>query len=459
MARFLFLLLFLSIGLPDEAEGGGNIPFAFVPSQGANCNWTGANGAAWDDAGNWACAHVPTGSEVAYFGADCVNCSPHITAATSVGGVYMDAGFGGTIVQDAGSGKTFAVSGPWTQQGGSFLGGDQTFTVTGVFTMAGGSFTATTGISNFNGWTTQIRGGTFLGTSGPLNLNSFEVSGSVRASSGTTTVKNGLTFHVGATFNHNSGLFLIQRPAGSTAYPADYAGVVFNNLKLQSLGSGGNFYVYDSSFTVAGDLTLDSAAAGALWTNGTIAVAGNVIVTGYGLGGGGLVKVTKPGAVTLNGAGATVANLPSLELSGAGTALTASGSPVVNGTFNCLTAQSNTLNGAISIAGNMTANCALAGNAAITISGATSSTLSVGGGTFPNGLLTVAKTAANLTLASNLNLSAGGQGLTVQSGTLLQSGRSLGVNGALTIQSGATLTRGGGALTYGSLSNSGTLNP
>jgi fibronectin-binding autotransporter adhesin len=49
--------------------------------------------------------------------------------------------------------------------------------------------------------------------------------------------------------------------------------------------------------------------------------------------------------------------------------------------------------------------------------------------------------------------------LGITSGTLNMTGNNLAVTSAVTIASGSTLTKGGGTLTYGSLSNSGTINP
>lgn len=117
--------------------------------------------------------------------------------------------------------------------------------------------------------------------------------------------------------------------------------------------------------------------------------------------------------------------------------------PVNNGTF--------AVNGNLSIINNGnvgSATIAMNGNA----SGQTIT--SVAGKKSPN--IRISSGANNVSLTSALNVSGN---LQVSSGTMNMAGNSMNVTSALTISSGATLTRGGGALTYGSLSNSGTLNP
>ena len=75
----------------------------------------------------------------------------------------------------------------------------------------------------------------------------------------------------------------------------------------------------------------------------------------------------------------------------------------------------------------------------------------------PGSLVTYNHAGGTLSLASAVSLNSG-EGFTVQAGTVNMSGYALSIPATLMINSGATLTQAGGALTYGVLTNSGTLN-
>ena len=456
-----FLILALTLFAGNAARAGGNIPFGFVPALGMSIVWTGGGAdAAWSTAANWRGGKVPnTTSEIAVFDGTCTtNCSPHITANLTAFSIIMDSTYAGTIFQD--SGKTLSVSNTWTINGGTFSGGDSAIVVTNLFIQSGGTFTASTGTTTFNWYTTSLLGGTFNGTAGPLVFNNPNIYNTFKASSTTTTCTTGTVFNVGASFNANGGTWILLRNTSGTSYPADYAGVTFNNLKIQNTIAGGAFSIFGSSLTVGGDLILDnSVSSGSSITSNSIAVAGNVQLTsGYGFSGSTTISLTKPGAVNVNATGATAANLPSLQLTGAGSTVTFTGSPIVNSNFGCPTGQTNSVTGAFSVGGNITAFCTFTGDSAITLTGPTASTVNVTSG-FPTGTLTVNKSGSTVTLARLLNLAGSGQAMAIQAGTFLMNAKALTVNGNLSISSGATLTQGGGVLTYGSLSNSGTLNP
>jgi hypothetical protein len=105
-------------------------------------------------------------------------------------------------------------------------------------------------------------------------------------------------------------------------------------------------------------------------------------------------------------------------------------------------------------------NSGLGGNVAINFVGTNAQAISSVGLLIPTGNVTVNSTGGgSVTLNSAFAWNSPAQALTVSSGTLYMTGHALSVNGTLTINSGATLTKSGGTLTYGSLVNSGTLNP
>ncbi len=99
---------------------------------------------------------------------------------------------------------------------------------------------------------------------------------------------------------------------------------------------------------------------------------------------------------------------------------------------------------------------------ALTFLGENEQTWTRTGGTMIAGSITIDKPSGSVTMGSAINLSSG-QDLTIESGTLNQAaaptGFSLNVPGTLTLRSGTVLNQFGGSLTYGSLDNSGTINP
>lgn len=136
-----------------------------------------------------------------------------------------------------------------------------------------------------------------------------------------------------------------------------------------------------------------------------------------------------------------------------------SGSIVVQNTFDFLKGR---LYGDWIFQGNVTINSALAlntdtGPATLTFTGTNNQDLIVLE-PLPTGLLTVNKTGGALYVQRDTALSYSGQGLTVTSGTLDMWGSNLNINGTLTIDASGTLLCNSGTLSYGSLTNNGTLN-
>lgn len=104
------------------------------------------------------------------------------------------------------------------------------------------------------------------------------------------------------------------------------------------------------------------------------------------------------------------------------------------------------------------------GSATFTFSGTANQMLYTDGGSLWTrgqmslGNITVNKSSGTLTLDDNFTLPDAAQNMTVTAGTVQMAGYNLSVGANLTIASGATVTCNNGVLTYGSLTNNGTLN-
>ncbi|HMN68995.1 MAG TPA: hypothetical protein PKC28_10695 [Bdellovibrionales bacterium] len=441
---------------------GGNIPFQFLPGPTAIRNvWTGGGGtSAWSDAGNWGRGAVPGNSEIAFFDGSCLsNCSPNLTAGTSVGQIEMEPEYTGTITQDSGS--TLTVHGAWTMRGGTFQGGNQILTVGGVFTLSGGTFNATAGTSNFNGWMSNILGGAFNGTAGALNFQGLNVANAaLKLSSGTTTAtlnSGGLTFGAGVTLNTNGGLMQIRRIVSNVVYVTMDPSLSFHRLDIQTANAG-QIFIYAHDIRVTGDLTLHGTGVAGELNGKDVSTGGDVSVTGYGLRGSSRLIVTAANR-SVDASTATEANLPGLYLDGASATTTLTGTPILNGNLGCA-ATGQTLSGAVIAKGDVELACTITGGQSITMRGPANARLAAYSGLgFPTGTFVIDKAGATVTLHSNFTLHGAGQALNLDAGTLNMSGLNLTVPGTLTIAAGATLTRASGTLTYGALVNNGTLNP
>lgn len=115
-------------------------------------------------------------------------------------------------------------------------------------------------------------------------------------------------------------------------------------------------------------------------------------------------------------------------------------------------------NGTFAISGGLTnAGFGNKGSAQMQFVGSGAQTLNAGAQSMPAGAVTVSLTGGGTLTQSSATATF--SSLSITSGTMLMSGNALTITGLLSISSGATLTKGGGTLTYGSLANSGTLNP
>lgn len=151
--------------------------------------WTGGGSdALWATGLNWSGGAAPGTTHRALFNETCSsNCSPIIAANVTVTGIRMTSGYTGTITQNAGVTVT-VTSGGWSQQNGTFIGGNNTVTIAGL-TLKGGTFTSTSGALSVSG--TNV-----FSNSAVYNHNggTFSTAGAVITTSGTLVLSK-LEFH------------------------------------------------------------------------------------------------------------------------------------------------------------------------------------------------------------------------------------------------------------------------
>ncbi|MFH1022275.1 MAG: LamG-like jellyroll fold domain-containing protein [Planctomycetota bacterium] len=127
----------------------------------------------WNVANNWTLNSVPTSSDLVMFDStSVVNCT--INVAASVAGVQILSTYSGTITQAAGVTLTVGVQ-HFTQQAGTFTGGDSAIDMNGDFILNGGSFTATTGVMTVAGEFSVI-GGAFNESTGTVTFDGAAAS-------------------------------------------------------------------------------------------------------------------------------------------------------------------------------------------------------------------------------------------------------------------------------------------
>jgi hypothetical protein len=315
--------------------------------------WTGGGAnALWATAANWSGGAAPGSGNTAVFkGSTCSsNCSPTIGASINIKGIRMASDYTGTITQSAGKTVTVGSIG-WAQLGGTYVGSSSgdAITIGGNYILQSpGSFVAT-------------------GTS--------------------------LVF------------------TNSYATPAITPGnVTYNNVTFS--GTGMNFSLGGATMNIGGTLSLGATSAGGTFNSGTLAVGGNVTVTGTGgFTGSVLIKLTG------NASGQTVSStgggsLPNLTIDTGTNPVTMSGSITFTGNYIVTTVGTFTSTGS-TLSFTQSYNTATITPGSVTYNnvafGGTSATYDLGGGT--------------MTLAGSLTLNklTNGTGV-INSGTLAVAG-------------------------------------
>ncbi len=468
-------ILSVSVGATLKCNGGEFTSGTLSNSGTVNCpgystydfNWTGAGGNAnWTTAGNWQGGVAPAASDVVVFqdtycGA---NCNSTVNANSSVRGLRMFSPYTATITQGSGNTLTVGARG-WTQNAGTFTGGNSAITLNGNFALTSGTFTSTSGSLNVaRNWT--ISGGTFNHNNGTFQLTNTTASTLIPST---------------ASYNHVSIPSVGACPSWALTGTMDIDG----NLSVASDGwcgalrpfDGGTLRLYgnltmaNSGFTGTTTITMAGNAAGQTINgngipmpsltinagandvtfngvvrtlgNYTMTSVGNLIVAGSTLSFGGYNPITiTPGNVVYNNV--------SLDASGTcrNTSLNA-GTLNVGGTLTLgsdgFCGATRTLNnGTISARGNVDVlSLGLPGTAALNFTGTINTILAMDASAqIPQGAVVINKTAgANITLsaAARFNTIAG-QNLTITAGTLDMAGFNLMV--ANNISNSGTLQRG-----------------
>ncbi|HEX7171518.1 MAG TPA: hypothetical protein VF365_02800, partial [Candidatus Limnocylindria bacterium] len=138
------------------------------PVDAAILTWDGGGATTnWSEAANWSTDVVPGLADVARFDGTSAKAAV-VNANVTVGGIEIDAGYGGSVTQGVGRVITIGGSG-WLQQGAAFAGSAAAITINGPLALSGGTFTSTSGSLSVAGAIDTV-GGTLLHANGTLRL-------------------------------------------------------------------------------------------------------------------------------------------------------------------------------------------------------------------------------------------------------------------------------------------------
>ncbi|MBX7230440.1 MAG: hypothetical protein K1X29_00005, partial [Bdellovibrionales bacterium] len=300
----------------------------------------------------------------------------------------------------------------------------------------------------------------------------------------------------GMSFNH---LELVKNRAGSNTSISGTI-TVLGNMTVNNVTAGASDRISGGTINVLGNLTMLASTGG----SATLQIVGTGAQTLSGTGGNlPNLLVNKPsGTLTISGIVGLAGNLthtagtvvstgstfirtsaPNLSQcsstitpntmefdnfyfnstcgGGGPTTDTISGTLVVNGTLTINNSGPSGLDvingGSISAKGNISMTAGDSGTTNIILSGTGTQNITHSGGTFPGSVLTLNKPSGSAHLSSHLNLSVSGQDLTLNSGSLYMGGYNLTINDRLTLDSGTSLFTECGTLSYGALTNNGTI--
>lgn len=235
--------------------------------------WTGLGADAnWNNNMNW-CGTIDTSTGAcnatggappgttnnAWFNSSCTQCNATINVPISVGGIWTDASYTGTITQNLGSNVVINGLGVG-MYGGSFIGssdsnthftvGNSDFKIKATVT----NFTAPRGNLSFAQTTATVRAVEILG---PFNHNSGTIRLDGSYSNSSTGSIELLTFDVNPAITVNNFIVNLRnthtsQPSPSSTYASLVSGDVINVLGDISIHSGGtangNFYLYGNLY-------------------------------------------------------------------------------------------------------------------------------------------------------------------------------------------------------------------
>ena len=461
----------------------------------------GAATTAWATTGNWSkdggTEAAPGTTTLVIFDDTSDQSATTPTSATTLLGIEIRYGYGGTVTQGSGTNATLTLNASgFLQQDGTFTGNSDgntsniTLGSAGDFTLSGGTFTSTndtlTIIDNMT-----INGGIFTANSGTLQISG--TNGVTSAISGIITLYK-LTFpNMGfsqPTLSLASGTILTvtntltmsnQYLDNRSLLGPGYISAQ-GDISLNPSSANGGGWEGDAVIEISGTGTQNITGTGIVPSltinkpSGTLNISGNISITenltytqGTVDSTGGTVQIfpyydltaTISGSLTFNdltfrdiGAGGT----PIVTIQ-SGTVLTVNGTLTMDQQYG-----GRQINGgSITANGNITTvQTGWGGNVPITLSGSANQTVTLANASeFPTGTLTINKPSGTVTLGSNITLDAAGQDLLISKGTLDLSTFQLTVADNITVSGGGVLkSYTGGDLVVGSggVTNAGQIN-
>lgn len=480
---------------------GGEIDYTSLTNSGTiNCpgftgypfHWTGAGGNSnWNTAANWSNNVVPGSSDVAAFGDSfCTpNCNVTLNVNPNTRGIRILSDYTGTITQSSGVAMTIGAQG-WKQENGTFLGSDAAHNISTQLEISGGSYTTTSGTLTLNNApviiapaaTLNHNNGTIIVSQntnrsydfGGKSLNNLSFSGSWPIGWVTPSdVLGNFTMNVGG---GNAGLYGQINLHGNLTitnqerFTSSVIRLVGNNN--QTITTSG---AIDSQTSRIGRLIFDKPS-------GSVTFTGNISVAG--------IEYIQAGAVTFPASTTAsfwwwdgVVNIYADDVITPGpldfrsVRFVDDSGRTISGTMKILEnltidfgGYNYDLNGGkIQLTGNLNINRILNTNSSTEIEfvGTTNSSVTAVAGEYFPGTMSISKTGGgSVNLASANSVRVGEADVILNSGTLNMNGFNLnigtasGVNNILRLESGTVINRGGGTLTYESLTNNGgTINP
>jgi|GEM_PF-1460677 len=270
----------------------------------ANGIWTGATSTNWNTTTNWCNNTIPTAAIDVFISTGVPN-QPTIGAAAVCRNISLGSGATLTIS----GANTLAVSGNWTNNGGTLIPNTSTVTFNAASQTIGG-----TSATTFNNVT-------YSGTTLASVSSAISLSGNLTVSSGTFASSSTVTF-TGSAPQTISG-------AGATS---------FTNVTY----SGSSTATASSAISISGDLTVSS---GTFASSNTVTFNGSNSSTAQSLSGAGIMTFTNVTLNTTNSANVGVNS--SISISGTLT-FSAAGLLVVNSSSNITLGNAATIAGAAS---------------------------------------------------------------------------------------------------------------
>ena len=408
----------------------------------ASCGGGAGDGNKWSCSLNWDGDIPPGAADIAVFDATSAK-NATIDVDPNVEGVSILAGYTGIVTQATAIPITIGITG-YSQQGGTFSGGNSAITVGGIFTAGGTAYTGTSATTSVVGnFTLNATSSTFTGTLELVSASSKTVSSTVPLGHLTiSTGSDGVTVTPVSTLTVAGNLTINQ----------------VGSIDIGTINVGGNVTLVDTTLTGAGTIAFTGTGAQSLSattvgqlpnviinkTGGSLSIDKTIEVNSNWTHIAGTVSPTTTSTIVFLSNTKTVTSggqpFHHVELRMLSSNLTLADNLDVNGNFKITTA--NVINGnTITVAGNVdTLDSSVSGSTGITLDGGAAQSISTnaGLGRFPDGVFAIDKTSDIATLGDPLILDGVGQDLTISNGSFNINGRNLTVADTITLSAGTT---------------------